>query len=195
MRDPANIRQLAEVGPDFMGMIFYPKSPRYVHSLLDFTDFPESIARVGVFVKASTAEILEKVQDYGLQWVQLHGGESVAQVVELRSSGLHVIKVFSIGDELPIKEMEPFVGATDYFLFDTKSTGYGGSGHQFNWEMLRNYHFRTPYFLSGGVDLADLERIVALRLPGLFALDVNSRFETAPGLKDIDKIKQLKSIL
>ena len=193
MRDPDNIRELIEVGPDLMGMIFYEKSPRYVSGHVGFKT--SQIDHVGVFVNPTKEEVLDKVKEYGLKYIQLHGSESVEFVSSIKQAGLIVIKVFRIIDELPVLEMKAFNGLVDYFLFDTKTALFGGSGQQFNWEILEAYPFETPYFLSGGIDLEDVPKILKMDLPKLYAIDVNSRFEVKPGLKDIQKIKKLKAML
>ena len=189
MRDSDNIRELMEVKPDFMGMIFYPKSSRYVEELPQ-TDL--DVATVGVFVNESTEVIQEKSKKFGFQMVQLHGSESVEQAEELKLLGFKVIKVFGVMDQLPLEEMKPYESTVDYFLFDTKTPQHGGSGQKFDWSILESYDLDKPFFLSGGIDLEDLESIKALNIPQLYAVDINSRFEIAPAVKDIQKIKSFK---
>ena len=189
MRDSDNIRELMEVKPDFMGMIFYPKSSRYVEELPQ-TDL--DVATVGVFVNESTEVIQEKSKKFGFQMVQLHGSESVEQAEELKLLGFKVIKVFGVMDQLPLEEMKPYESTVDYFLFDTKTPQHGGSGQKFDWSILESYDLDKPFFLSGGIDLEDLESIKALNIPQLYAVDINSRFERAPAVKDIQKIKSFK---
>lgn len=189
MRDSDNIRELMEVKPDFMGMIFYPKSSRYVEELPQ-TDL--DVATVGVFVNESTEVIQEKSKKFGFEMVQLHGSESVEQVEELKHLGFTVIKVFGVMDQLPLEEMKPYESTVDYFLFDTKTPQHGGSGQKFDWSILESYDLDKPFFLSGGIDLEDLESIKALNIPQLYAVDINSRFEIAPAVKDIQKIKSFK---
>ena len=189
MRDSDNIQELMEVKPDFMGMIFYPKSSRYVEELPQ-TDL--DVATVGVFVNESTEVIQEKSKKFGFQMVQLHGSESVEQAEELKLLGFKVIKVFGVMDQLPLEEMKPYESTVDYFLFDTKTSQHGGSGQKFDWSILESYDLDKPFFLSGGIDLEDLESIKALNIPQLYAVDINSRFERAPAVKDIQKIKSFK---
>ena len=193
MRDPDNIKALINAGPDFMGMIFYEKSPRYVSGHIDLS--LSQIDSVGVFVNPTREEVLDKVKEYGLKYIQLHGSESPEFVSSIKHADLMVIKVFRVIDQLPISEMKTFDGIADYFLFDTKTALFGGSGQQFNWEILEAYPFETPYFLSGGIDLEDVPKILKMDLPKLYAIDVNSRFEVKPGLKDIQKIEKLKTML
>ena len=193
MRDAANIESLLELKPDYIGMIFYPKSSRFVSVLpqADFGDTP----KVGVFVNASTEEIEEKVKEFGLNMLQLHGDESVEQVAELKSKGFQIMKVFSVTNQLPLELMQRYDPYVDYFLFDTKTPKYGGSGHKFDWSILEKYNLSKPFFLSGGIDLEDIEKIKSMNLEQLYAIDVNSRFEITPALKDIEKIKALKAKL
>lgn len=192
MREAENIRELMGLNPDFIGMIFYAKSPRFV------SDPPQvtiSAKKVGVFVDAYTDYILEKVAKFQLDLVQLHGEEPVAQVMALKGLGLSVIKVFSVNDQLPLEEMKPYLPYVDYFLFDTKTPGYGGSGQKFDWGILGGYDLDKPFFLSGGVALEDIEVIKTLKIDQLYAIDVNSRFEISAGVKDIAKISLLKQRL
>ncbi|WP_258097916.1 phosphoribosylanthranilate isomerase [Marinoscillum pacificum] len=189
MRESDNIRELMEVKPDFMGMIFYPKSARYVEESPQ-TDL--DVATVGVFVNESTEVIKEKSKKFGFEMVQLHGSESVEQAKELKQLGFTVIKVFGVMDQLPLEDMKPYESTVDYFLFDTKTPQHGGSGQKFDWSILESYDLEKPFFLSGGIDLEDLESIKALNIPQLYAVDINSRFEIAPAVKDIQKIKSFK---
>lgn len=189
MRDSDNIRELMKVKPDYMGMIFYPKSARYVENMpaMDL-----DIPLVGVFVNEFTEVILQKSKEFGFSMVQLHGNESVEQSQELKDLGFELIKVFGVMDQLPLKEMKPYVSVVDYFLFDTKTPKHGGSGEKFDWSILSSYNLEKPFFLSGGIDLEDLAIIRNLDLPLLHAVDINSRFELKPALKDIKKIQSFK---
>lgn len=193
MREAANIEALLALKPDYVGMIFYPKSKRYVSE--DPGVDKAGVKRVGVFVNAGVDDIIEKARQFSLDMIQLHGDESVAEAQQLRSAGLQVMKVFGITDQLPLEQMEALLPVTDYFLFDTKTPGYGGSGRKFNWKILSDYNLDQPFFLSGGIDLEDIEDIKRLQLPQLHAIDINSRFELAPAVKDINKIKALKERL
>ena len=195
MREAENIRSLEGVAPDFMGLIFFDKSPRDASGYEVEDDLAKGIARVGVFVNPAKEEVLEKARNYHLDYVQLHGDESVSLAKELKDAGLGVIKVFRVNDELPVEAMRPFEGAVNFFLFDTRTRLFGGSGEKFDWEILKAYPFDTPYFLSGGIELEDIGHIKTLDLPGLFAIDINSRFEVTPGRKDIEKIKKVKELL
>jgi len=194
MRNPDNIAQVGMLNPDFMGFIFYPKSKRYVgedFDIVTFESLSNSINKVGVFVKENPSTILQRAKKYKLDYVQLHGGESLEDCRFLRESGIKVVKVISVHDSLAIDELERFSGVVDFFLFDTKSQNYGGSGLKFNWSILEKYEGDVPYFLSGGIDIEDIEDVFKLDLRGLFCLDVNSKFEISPGLKDVDKVEKL----
>ncbi len=195
MREVENIRDLEGVAPDFMGLIFFDKSPRDASGFELDDDLAKGVARVGVFVNPTLDAVLEKARIYHLDYIQLHGDEPVSLVSELKAAGLGVIKVFRVDEALPLEEMKVFNGAVDFFLFDTKTKLFGGSGVKFNWDILKSYPFDTPYFLSGGIELDDIENIVNMELPGLYAIDINSRFEIVPGRKDIDKIKKVKELL
>lgn len=198
MREPANIAAVGALQPDFMGFIFYPKSGRYVGPALSratLAQLPAGIRKVGVFVDAPVAEMLTQVAALGLDMVQLHGHETPATCQALRAAGVPVIKAFAVGETLDLEALTPYVGSCDYFLFDTKGVQPGGNGTAFDWSLLASYELPVPYFLAGGLELAHAETLRNLRLPGLVALDLNSRFETAPGLKDPDQLRQLFATL
>ncbi len=195
MREAENVSALVALKPDFIGMIFFSKSPRYIENPSVVALIPKEIQKVGVFVNAGFEEIMEQVRNYKLDMVQLHGDESVALAEQLKNAGLRIMKVFSVTDQMPIEDLKTFEDVVDYFLFDTKTPAYGGSGQKFDWAILKQYTSTKPFFLSGGIDLADVAAIKALNLPQLYAIDVNSRFELAPGLKDIEKIRLLKEEL
>ncbi|MFD2036783.1 phosphoribosylanthranilate isomerase [Belliella marina] len=196
MRSGENIDSLiAQVNPDWMGLIFYGKSPRFVPE-----DFAESIVnfpirKVGVFVNASLQEIKNTSNRFGLQTIQLHG-EETSEFTKLvkEKTGLEVFKVFSIKEDIDWKTLEDFVPYVDYFLFDTFTKGYGGSGKTFDWKILRNYPFDKPFLLSGGLSIENIGDIQLLKaeIPQLAGLDINSKFEIEPALKDIGKIREFK---
>ncbi len=194
MRDQGNIESVATINPDFMGFIFYDKSPRFVSEPISLT-IDSSIKKVGVFVNSTIDYVLSKVEEYSLDIVQLHGNESVSFVEELRSKNLKIIKVLRVIDSLPVDEIERFDPYVDYFLFDTKTEDYGGSGRHFDWNILFDYKVRTPFLLSGGIDLEDIEIIKKLGVTQLIGIDVNSRFEIEPGLKDQQKLNELRDLL
>ena len=198
MREHENIKDLLKVSPDWMGLIFYPKSKRFVGSM-----DPKTIAAIqasevaiaGVFVNPSLDEIKEKVITYHLDMVQLHGNETLALGKEVKNLGVEVIKVFGIKDYLPMEEMKEWVGTADYFLFDTKSKDYGGTGRKFDWSALKGYNLEVPFLLSGGIDVTDIEEVRALNLTQMIGIDTNSKMEISPGLKDMDKVRKMKELV
>lgn len=195
MRDTENIRQLLKLKPDYMGFIFYPKSKRYVEPLLDEDLLKKELCgvnKVGVFVNASTEEILAAAKKYELEFVQLHGDESVGQLKELKAGGLKVIKVFSVGETFDFAVTGPYKPYADYFLFDTQGEGYGGTGRRFDWKILEKYDNEIPFFLSGGIGPEDIDLLRGMGKLNVHAIDINSRFEIQPALKDINLIKKFK---
>jgi phosphoribosylanthranilate isomerase len=195
MRDEKNILEVAALHPQYMGFIFYPKSPRYVGDDFKMPALPSSISRVGVFVNAPTPLILEKVKGYGLKYVQLHGGESVEQCKTLQKEGIGVIKVFSVGDNFDFNQTRPYEEAADFFLFDTKGKYYGGNAATFNWNVLQQYNQKVPFFLSGGIGPDNAEAIKHLQGMNLYAVDINSGVEERPALKNTQKISSIIQIL
>ncbi|MEM7103258.1 MAG: phosphoribosylanthranilate isomerase [Bacteroidota bacterium] len=194
MKYPENIKQVGTLKPDMMGFIFYEKSPRYVNaSTVKFAtrDLDPEIQKVGVFVKSSIENVIETVRSCKLDFVQLHGGEEVSYCQSIREAGIKVVKVFHGGPGFNLKEVEPFLQITDYFLFDTKTKNYGGSGRHFDWSVLEGYTYDVPFLLSGGLKPSDLSAIKAIDIPQLTGIDANSKLELEPGLKDIEKVKAL----
>lgn len=194
MRQPANLSAVAALRPDFLGFIFYPKSSRYMGiqlSQADLVALPAGIRKVGVFVNETVDAVLARVAEFGLNLVQLHGQETPTECARLQAAGVPVIKAFSVGEEFSFDMLQPYVGHIDYFLFDTKGPQPGGNGTTFNWNLLATYDLPVPYFLAGGLGLEEAEALRNLRLPGLFALDLNSRFETEPGVKDAGLLKKM----
>jgi phosphoribosylanthranilate isomerase len=192
MKYPDNIQELAQLPVDFIGMIFYDKSPRFAGNLKQ--DDIKGILKtgkdkVGVFVNAGIEYILRKTEDYLLDFVQLHGNESPGFCRELNKF-VPVIKAFSIAGISGFEQTKQYEGIAGYFLFDTKTPQYGGSGQKFDWNILDAYDGDTPFFLSGGITIDDIDKIKKIRHPRLYGVDLNSRFETEPGLKDIELLKQ-----
>jgi phosphoribosylanthranilate isomerase len=194
MRLAANIAAVAGLQPDYMGFIFYEKSPRLISEvsaeLIKY--IPSEIKTVGVFVNEDLEKVKEKVNLLKLKAVQLHGSESPEYCEALKASfpALEVIKAFGIDEEFDFSSLEPYLVVVDYFLFDTKTKAHGGSGKTFNWSVLDRYTYSKPYFLSGGIDLEHTPAIKNINDERLYALDINSRFEIEPGLKDAEKIKE-----
>lgn len=192
------LQQLQALGVDYAGMIFFEGSKRYVGEALQKDKEAIkalAIKRVGVFVNTELEVIQKAIEDYGLTAVQLHGDETDEFCLELMDKA-KVIKVFRMGSEVAIDELTaPFLNACHYFLFDTDTASFGGSGKQFDWDVLREAAIGKPFFLSGGIGPEDVDKVKAFQHPYLYAVDVNSRFETEPGIKDMDKVKQFISEL
>jgi phosphoribosylanthranilate isomerase len=187
-----NIHQLVELEPDFMGLIFYPKSKRFVDDTQNesiIQAIPDTIQKVGVFVNSTPEEIIEKADRYKLNYVQLHGDENPDFCIKLKNQHIKNIKVFRITDNISEDKLEAFSACSDFFLFDTQTSNYGGSGRKFNWEMLDSIPIDKPFFLSGGIGPNDAEKISKLNLTNMYAVDINSQFELEPGRKDIEKVK------
>lgn len=198
MRNPDNIRELLGIAPDYMGFIFVEKSSRFVAEELDeelLKSFPHQVKKVGVFVNASQAYILDKVKKYGLDYVQLHGEELPDFCRNLKFKGVNIIKAFSVDANFNFGKLQNYKPYCDFFLFDTKGELKGGNGITFDWSILKRYDNDKPFFLAGGIDLTNAH--LALELKGLkvHAIDVNSKFEIEPALKDISKIGELIKIL
>jgi len=193
MRLAANIAAIAALKPDYLGFIFYEKSPRLISDvsaeLIKY--IPSEIKTVGVFVDEDLTLVKKKINLYQLKAVQLHGVESPEYCMNLKSEfgDLQVIKAFGIDEEFDFTLLSTYEDAVDYFLFDTKTKAHGGSGKTFDWKILENYTLNKPYFLSGGIDLEHAPAIKEINDERLYALDINSRFETEPGVKDAEKIK------
>ncbi len=240
MRDPQNIADLIQLPIDYIGFIFYEKSPRYVTSVPDFnaidgviSNHPVNtpmIKKVGVFVNADMGFVIEKIKQFDLDVVQLHGKETPQYLSELNtslrgvarneakqkneelkaaysklntseltsknssfiinhSSLVEVWKAFSVDETFDFETTKPYEHIADKFLFDTKTPQHGGSGQKFDWNILTHYAGETPFFLSGGISAADTEGVKKIAHPQLFGLDINSKFEIAPALKDIGLLK------
>jgi phosphoribosylanthranilate isomerase len=191
MKEPQNIRQLAKLSIDFMGLIFYPKSPRYAGYLLPeaLSVLPESIKKVGVFVNEQPEIILARIEEYGLDVVQLHGDESV-ETCRLIREQCPVIKAFNISEKSDLEKACEYQDACDFVLFDTKTPQYGGSGQQFDWTILDAYKGNLPFFLSGGISANDTVEIQKIAHPLLYGIDLNSKFEIFPGVKDIEILER-----
>lgn len=191
MREPENIEKVAQLGVDMMGFIFYPKSPRFASQSVDRTAADKNVCRVGVFVNESVELISDKIQLFDLNAVQLHGNESRELCEQLHDQNglLKVIKAISVSTAGDIQKYKEYVGAVDYFLFDTKCKTVGGSGQQFDWQVLENYDGDVPFILSGGIGPEDVERIRNFHHPKCIGIDLNSKFEMEPGLKDVEMLK------
>lgn len=194
------LQQLEGLDIDFAGLIFYPESPRFVGEKLSKKEVKKAdfdLRKVGVFVNPEMLDILDAIDDYGLNVIQLHGDESPEMCDDLNEAA-EVIKAFRIIGHENIDELiAPYDAVCDYYLFDTGGVqeSLGGTGKQFDWKILENARIEKPFFLSGGICVEDVAKIKAFKHPDFFGIDVNSCFETAPGVKDMSKILQLKMAL
>ena len=195
MREAENIREVEALGIDLMGFIFWPKSGRYVSERPAY--LPTNCKRVGVFVDEDIETVKRIAEDYALDYIQLHGHESPEYCAQLK--GLKLIKAFNIATTEDFKQTEPYTGIVDYFLFDTKGKSVGGNGEKFDWSVLSAYDGNTPFLLSGGIGPDDAEVLTShfspLTSKKCVGIDLNSRFEIAPGLKDINKLKDFLNAL
>ena len=205
MRDADNIRDISALGVDMIGLIFYPPSPRYVQQfssgagiIPDYApDKGKTPLRVGVFVDDMPQNIVTRVYNYKLDYIQLHGNEPRETLENLRATidpdikpNIKIIKAISVSSAEDIKKYKEYVGAADLFLFDTKCKTVGGSGEQFDWQVLQAYDGDVPFLLSGGIGPDDAERIKNFHHPKCIGIDLNSKFEIEPALKDVEKLKQ-----
>ena len=197
MKNENNILDVAELEPSYMGFIFYEKSSRYYNSVIP--ELPENINKIGVFVNSTFDYIRGKVEKHKLQGVQLHGQETPELCERLKALELTVIKVFSIKNQFDFKVLEPFEDVCDYYLFDTKGKEPGGNGYTFNWNVLKKYPSIKPYILSGGIGPNEMDSfLLFLKRPEsewCCTVDLNSKFETASGLKDKVKLEAFKQVL
>ena len=154
-------------------------------------EISNSIIKVGVFVNETIDVILKLTKKYGIDHVQLHGQEPSRQCEDLKREGLTVIKAFSISDNFDFELLNDYKQPCDYFLFDTKGENYGGNGRSFDWDILKNYDQEVPFFLSGGISLANVEKALSIKDMNIHALDVNSGFEMEPGLKNVSELEEL----
>jgi len=196
MKIPANIAEAVALQPDYLGFIFYPESKRFVADLdaAVVRDIPASIKTTGVFVNAELEEVKKAVAAYHFKAVQLHGNESPPYCMALKGT-LEVIKAFGIDEAFDFNLLENYAAAVDYFLFDTQTPAHGGSGKTFSWRLLENYALQIPYFLSGGIGLEHAADLLLITDERFYAIDVNSRFEIQPGIKDIAQLTQFKKSL
>lgn len=220
MKFTENIQQVAALQPDYLGFIFYEKSKRNFEGIIP--ELPKEIKKTGVFVNEYIEIVVSLVEEYRLDAIQLHGDESVSYILDLKQQlannralfieenkqikkkknqhyiskkEVEIIKVFGIKDEFNFSALQPYLDVVDYFLFDTKGKERGGNGVKFDWSVLENYPYKKPFFLSGGISLNDLEQlqiVLKSNLP-IYALDVNSKFESKPGVKKIEELEKFKN--
>lgn len=187
MRDPDNIRAVEASGADWMGFIFYERSPRFVSSPPAY--LPESVKRVGVFVNSPYEYILRQGDNMKLDIIQLHGNETPQMCRRLQEKGYKIIKSFSLENVNDLQKTGSYTTCCDYFLFDTPCSSYGGSGKKFNWDLLAEYQGEIPFILSGGLNPDSLDDLKQFNHPRWAGIDLNSGFETSPALKDIKTLK------
>ncbi len=191
LTDPHNIEALIPAGITHIGFIFYKKTPRYVIGKLQ----PEQarsitgVQKTGVFVNADKEEIEHKIVSFGLDIIQLHGDESPA-LCRVLNTKIPVIKAFTVNDQADLLKTIKYKGCCTYYLFDAAGKSPGGNGVVFNWELLREYHGKTPFFLSGGIGLEEIEKLKSFSHPQWTGIDINSKFEIRPGFKNVEKVQE-----
>jgi len=192
LKDPSNIEEVILSGPHYIGFIFYPDSARYVGELNpECLVALKNIKKTAVFVNSGLEEIKDILSKYQFDAVQLHGDESPEFCMLIKEMGVEVIKAFGVGAAFEYRQLEAYLPIIDYFLFDTKTPIYGGSGKSFDWEILKKYPYAKPYFLSGGIGPDNFQEAYKLEDERLYALDLNSRFETSPGIKNIALLEKV----
>ncbi len=196
LRNPENIKAVAGLSPDYMGFICYEHSSRFISDMPAevMNDISAPVYKTGVFVDETEANINALIGNYGFNTIQLHGKESPEFANSFRNK-VTVIKAFGLDNDFDFNQLNAYAEKVDYLLFDTKTAIHGGSGKTFNWNVLDKYKLSVPFFLSGGLSLDNLETIKKITHPQFYGVDLNSRFETAPGMKDIEKLKQAFNLL
>ncbi len=196
LKDPENIKAVAALAPDYMGFIFYGPSPRYVDELQSdvLNAIPHTINKTAVFVNESAETINKLIEKFNFDFIQLHGDEKPALCNSFRDKAI-VIKAFGINDDFDFEQLKAYKKKVDLFLFDTKTDSHGGSGKTFNWDILDKYELDIPFFLSGGLSLDNLDEVKTINHPQFYGVDLNSKFETAPGLKDLKKLGKAFNII
>jgi phosphoribosylanthranilate isomerase len=195
MRDPDNILEVCKLHPDFIGFIFYSRSPRYLSDDFVLPKIDSAIRKTGVFVNEYFEKIMSLVKLHSLDFVQLHGEESFTLCKRFKSEGVGVIKVFSVDEAFNFRVTEAYENSVDFFVFDTRGKNHGGNGVTFNWSLLNRYNQKIPFFLSGGLSPENIHDVDKLQHMNLYGIDVNSGFEIQPALKDVEKLKQLSEML
>jgi phosphoribosylanthranilate isomerase len=190
MKFTENREQVEQLDVNFLGFIFYEPSKRFIGETPEPGLFNSEKSKVGVFVDENAFEILGLAKNLGFEYVQLHGKENPKTCGILKSQGLKIIKAFSVNEKFKFSDTKAWEKVADFFLFDTKSSQPGGSGKKFDWQVLDKYRGHTPFFLSGGIGPDDAKAIKEIKHPKLTGVDLNSGFEEAPGLKNIENLKQ-----
>ena len=198
MKYSENIQEIAALKPDYLGFIFWDKSSRKFE-LKELPKLDSNIKKVGVFVDSSLEEIQNKIKTFQLDAIQLHGKESVDYCANLKNEKVEIIKAFSINNDFDFNQLKAYENVVDFFLFDTKGKLPGGNGTTFDWQVLENYNLQKPFFLSGGIGLTEISKTKEFLDSDLskycYAIDVNSRFETEPGLKNKIELEKFKKLL
>lgn len=190
LKSPDNIRSVIALQPDYIGFICYPGSKRFIDKLdANWVSGLKGVKKTGVFVNADIHYVKSAITQYGFEAVQLHGAETPAYCAALANLGVETIKAFGIGEQFDWSILEAYETVVDYYLFDTQSTQHGGTGKRFDWALLNGYTGHKPYFLSGGISAENMAEALHIDDHRLYALDLNSRFETRPGIKDIVLLK------
>lgn len=194
MKNRKNIQNAGKLPVDFMGFIFYPPSPRFAGNVLtadDLSSLPAHIRKVGVFVSVSAEILSAYLEAYPLDWVQLHGAETpeFCRTLKKDRPQTGIIKAFPVSEVSDFNQMKEYEEGCDYFLFDTKTEKYGGSGKKFDWSLLNGYSGKTPFFLSGGISPSDAEKIKQISHSSFYGVDLNSKFETKTGIKDLNLLQ------
>jgi phosphoribosylanthranilate isomerase len=191
LKHPVNIKAVAALAPDYIGFIFYGKSPRFIDDLPveALNSIPSSIIKTAVFVN-ETAEIINLLIDkYNFDAIQLHGSESPEFSNSFRNR-VKVFKAFGVSEDFDFGKLDAYADKVDFFLFDTKTPIHGGSGNTFNWAVLNKYILEIPFFLSGGISPENIEEVKNINHPQFYGVDLNSKFETAPGIKNIEQLEK-----
>ena len=191
LKYPDNIESVAALNPDFMGFVFYEKSPRFVGESIGETlkRIPTDVNRTAVFVNETSENIDKLVDAYNFDVIQLHGDES-PDFCNLFRDKVKVMKAFGLTAGFDFDRLKAYVNNVDFFLFDAKTDTYGGSGNTFNWSLLDKYNLEIPFFLSGGISPDNMEQIKDIQHPQLYGVDLNSKFEDLPGVKNIAQLEK-----
>ena len=196
LKIPENIKAVAALNPDYAGFIFYGPSPRFIDKLTieGLSQVPSYIKKTAVFVNETKEKVSELIDQYHFDAIQLHG-EETPDFANYFKGKVTVLKAFGVNEDFDFSRLDEFKNSVDFFLFDTKTTIHGGSGKTFNWKLLNNYKLDVPFFLSGGLSLENLEEVKNIRHPQFHGVDLNSKFEIEPGLKDIIKLEKAFDII
>ncbi len=196
LKHPENINQVAGLLPDYMGFICYDLSPRFISKLPSqvLKALPDSVSKTAVFVNETKETITNLIDRFGFDVIQLHGNESPEFCMYFKQK-VKVFKAFGVDEDFDFNQLITYTNSVDFFMFDTKTEGHGGSGKTFNWEILNNYKLDIPFFICGGLSLNNIEKVKEIKHPQFYGVDLNSRFEVEPGIKDINKLAAAFKIL